>query len=677
MYQKSQTTKLKEYINEKNNSSSPPRHNHLGRNRFRHLLYYHFTMNIIFVTERDCPQVSFTKKKLRDVSFPAYSALDLETTGLIFNKDEVLLVVLGDKDVQYVIDWCSVDKELLFNKMGNISNFIGHNLSFDLPWLISRGLNFYTGQIYDTMETELTLVKGTSHSVSLQNTVKRRLNIDTFDKGITKEFTFMNRNDPFFEDRHIEYAAKDIIYLEDVRVQQENYISKYGQQELTAYNNDMVVVTSYMKVTGMYVDKEQWMKLYYDNLKRADQLEVELDEELNKLGLKQKKRVKQRTLQTDILGGAIDVVNKNTNNINYSSPAQIVDIFRALKQPIPKSAKEDKNSIGTPTLQQYLIDRPDTPLKTFIEKLVTYKDLSKKCNAFGKSWLEDFVDQDSRVRAQFKINRTTTGRLSCSDPNLQQIPADQRYRSCFIGEGDNLIWGADLSGAELKILASLSGDETMLELIRTGKDVHGHGATKVYRYLYNDDTLVVDDKNNKDLRKKMKNVMFALVYGAAPSKIAEILEISKGRGEEVYKILKNTFPQTFEYLEKVASFGVSNGYVTFEKKWNGRRWFPEMFGTYNSSQKSAVERYCKNSPIQGTNAVMIKKAMVDIFKYIEEKNLKSKLIASVHDEILIEVDKDEVEHCDTFEKIMLEASNYFLDGVEMEVESYVEKYWKK
>lgn len=634
-------------------------------------------MNIIFITEREHPHISFTKIGLEQAEFPIYSALDLETTGLIFNKDEVLLVVLGNKDVQYVIDWCSVDKELLFYKMANVTKFIGHNLSFDLPWLIERGLHFYTGQIYDTMETELTLIKGTSHSVSLQNTVKRRLNIDTFDKGITKEFTFMSRNDPFFEDRHIEYAAKDIVYLDDVRVQQENYLAKYGQQELTAYNNDMVVVTSYMKVAGMYVDKEQWMKLYYDNLRKSDVLEIELDEELNKLGLKQKRRVKQRTLQTDILGGTIDVVNKNTNNINYSSPAQIVDIFRALKQPIPKSAKEDKNSIGTPTLQQYLIDRPDTPLKTFIEKLITYKDLSKKCNAFGKSWLEDFVDQDSRVRAQFKINRTTTGRLSCSDPNLQQIPADQRYRSCFVGEGDNLIWGADLSGAELKILASLSGDTVMLDLIKNNGDIHGYAATKVLRYLSGDQNVIVDKNNNKEFRTKMKNVIFGLSYGASPNKIAELLDISKYRAEEVYKILKNTFVGTFEYLEKVASFGVREGYVIFEKKWNGRRWFPEMFGTYNSSQKSAVERYCKNSPIQGTNAVMIKKAMVDLHKYIEEKNLESKIIASVHDEILIEVDKDEVEHCDTFEKIMLEASNYFLDGVEMEVESYVDKCWKK
>ena len=180
-------------------------------------------MNIIFVTERDCPQVSFTKKKLREVTFSAYSALDLETTGLVFNKDEILLVVLGDKETQYVIDWCSVPKITLYQKMRKIKSFIGHNLSFDLPWLISRGLNFYTGQIYDTMETELTLIKGTSHSVSLKETVKRRLNIDTFDKGITKEFTFMNRNDPFFEDKHIEYAAKEIIYLDDVRKQQENY----------------------------------------------------------------------------------------------------------------------------------------------------------------------------------------------------------------------------------------------------------------------------------------------------------------------------------------------------------------------------------------------------------------------------------------------------------------------
>lgn len=632
---------------------------------------------MIFVTERSCPQITFEKKSLKDVTFPEHSGLDLETTGLVFNKNSILLVVLGDENVQYVLDWCSVDKNLLFKKMGMIKQFIGHNLSFDLPWLIWRGFNFKSGSIYDTMETELTLVKGTTHSVSLQNTVKRRLGIDVFDKGITKEFTMMNKFDPYFEDRHIEYAGKDIIYLNQVRKEQEKYLEQFNQGQLTSYNNDMVIVSSYMKVTGMYVDKSKWMSLYFDNIKKVDQLEVELDEELNKLGYKQKKRAKSRFVQLDILGGETDVVNKCTNNINYSSPAQIINIFRLLKQPIPKSTKEDKNSIGTPTLQQYLIDRPNTTLKNFIEKLITYKDLSKKCNAFGKSWLDDFVYDDNRVRAHFKINRTTTGRLSCASPNLQQIPADQRYRSCFIGEGDNLIWGADLSGAELKILASLSNDPVMLSLINTGGDIHGYAATKVLQYLTGDKDVVVDKNNNKEFRTKMKNVIFGLSYGASSNKIAELLDISTYRAEEVYNILKNTFPVTFEYLEKVASFGVQNGYITFEKRWNGRRWFPEMFENFTKSQKSAVERYCKNSPIQGTNAVMIKKAMVDIFKYIENNNLKSKIIASVHDEIIIEVTPDEVEHCDTFEKIMVESSNYFLDGVEMETESYISKHWQK
>lgn len=632
---------------------------------------------MIFVTERNCPHITFEKRHLSTVTFPEYSCLDLETTGLVFNKNSILLVVLGDENVQYVVDWVSVDKSLLFKKMGGIKQFIGHNLSFDLPWLIERGFNFYTGQIYDTMETELTLIKGTSHSVSLKETVKRRLGIDVFDKGITKEFTFMNKFDPYFEDRHIEYAGKDIIYLDQVRKEQEKYLQKYGQEELTSYNNDMVIVTSYMKTYGMYVDKNKWMRLYYDNLKKVDQLELELDEELNKLGYRQKQRKKSRFVQLDILGGSNDVVNKNQNNINYSSPAQIIDIFRSLKQPVPKSTKEDKNSIGTPTLQQYLIEKPDTVLKNFINKLIEYKDVSKKSSTFGKSWVDEFVGDDSRVRATFKINRTTTGRLSCSDPNLQQIPADQRFRECFTGEKDNFIWGADLSGAELKILASLSKDEVMLDLIKNNGDIHGYAASKVLRYLTGDDTVIVDKNTNKEFRTRMKNVIFGLSYGSGVGKIAELLDISKFKAEEVYKILKNTFPQTFDYLEKIASFGLSNGYVIFEKKWNGRRWFPEIFNNPTSSQKSAVERYCKNSPIQGTNAIMIKKAMVDIFKYLEINNLKSKLIASVHDEILIEVTPDELDHCNKFEQIMLQASNYFLDGVEMEVESYVDKNWKK
>jgi DNA polymerase I-like protein with 3'-5' exonuclease and polymerase domains len=632
---------------------------------------------IKFVTTRDLPDVSFEKVDLQDVTLPQDCCLDLETTGLVFNRDKILLVVLGNKNVQYVVDYLFVDRELLKKKLANVRTFLGHNLSFDLPFLINEGFKFSTDQIYDSLETELTLVKGTKESVSLLNTTKRRLGIEPYDKGLTILFTYLSKDYPLFTDSLIEYAATDILHLEDIREEQMRFIKKYGQEELTRYNNGLVVVTSYMKVRGIKVDNKKWSELYYKNLRRGDQLEVLLDQELSKVGLVQKKRVVQRTLQLDLLGGAVDVRNKNVANINYSSPSQIVEIFRQLNLPIPKSAKEDKNSIGRATLQQYLITNPQTPLKTFIEHLLEYKEVSKRGSAFGKKWLEENVDSDGKVRATLKINRTTTGRFSCTNPNLQQIPSSQDFRDCFVGSDNYVIWGADLGSAELRILASLSKDKVMMEVINSGGDVHGFAATTVFRYLTGDQSLVVSEEENKHLRKKMKNVMFALLYGSGINKIAELLDISKDKSEKVYKILSNIYPQAFDYLEKVSIFGLDNGYVTFEGKWKGRRWFPEVFNSPTKSQKSAVERYCKNSPIQATNGCMIKKAMVDIHNYILENNVNASLLLCVHDELLIEVHNEDVHHCANFEKILIDSSNYFLDGVKMITSSYIYNSWKK
>jgi DNA polymerase-1 len=423
--------------------------------------------------------------------------------------------------------------------------------------------------------------------------------------------------------------------------------------------------------------------LYKYNLGQVDLLEKQLDDELDRLGYKQRKpRFKVRNIQTDIFGTDNTIVeNKCVNNINYGSPKQIIEIFKQLHQTVPRSSKEDKNSIGEATLQQYLIDRPNTVLKDFIELLIQYKDVSKKANTFGKDWLRKFVDEDGYVHGSLKVNTTTTGRFASTQPNLQQIPADNRYRNCFISRFDNgKIWTADYSGAELKILASLSGDKTMIDLINRDSDIHGYVATRVYRFLYKETSAIVDKNNHKDFRTKMKNVIFGLLYGAGVSKIAELLDISKIRAEKVYSIMSETLPDVFKYLDNVSEFGVKNGYIIFEDKWKQRRWFEEVLssGFVSKSDKSKIERFCKNTPIQGINAQMVKVALTNIDNYIVTNNLRSKIVLTVHDEIVVDVPPTELDHCSNFKKLMKEAGDMFLNnGIEMEVEDVINKYWTK
>ena len=164
------------------------------------------------------------------------------------------------------------------------------------------------------------------------------------------------------------------------------------------------------------------------------------------------------------------------------------------------------------------------------------------------------------------------------------------------------------------------------------------------------------------------------------SKIAELLDISKIRAEKVYSIMSETLPDVFKYLDNVSEFGVKNGYIIFEDKWKQRRWFEEVLssGFVSQSDKSKIERFCKNTPIQGINAQMVKVALTNIDNYIVTNNLESKIVLTVHDEIVVDVPPTELDCCSNFKKLMKEAGDMFLNnGIEMEVEDVISDYWTK
>jgi len=799
-------------------------------------------VNIIFVSDTPSkhfvtyPTIDFGAfntqfDELRSNERTLQVILDLETTGLTFNKNETLLIALApyDLSVYYVIDWVSVFKSSydlsMFQRSLKDCMIYGHNLGFDLPFMMERGFSFKPDHIYDTMIVEQTLVKGTMLSVSLLNTIDRRCKVRPLDKEIRKEFPLMSPVHPTFSDRHIKYACEDLAWIPQIEQEQLSYVHKYNQLELIQLNNKMVYVNAKMKVAGMPVNEEKWMSLYRDHIKRADELEVELDEELNKIGLKQRKRLKERTTQLGINDTEVERVNKNIGNINYGSSSQLLDIFYTLGIPRPRKDKEDKDSMGEASVRQYMIERKKSIIIPFLNKLLEYKDVSKRANTFGKRWIDEHLDSDGKIRADFKINSTTTGRMSCieenqlvitnygykkikdiesdhhkvltidsegkftyqkveavlrrgfkflykikfntsflsiftsilatgdhrirlndgitwkrvdelvagdilfgsevlndyekrfskkhivvnkieeygydmtydlsvennhnffasgvnvhncSSPNLQQIPRLAQFRQCFEAPSGYKMWTADYASAELRIMASLSGDAVMLDLLAKDADLHGYCATKVYRYLYNDPEAIVDKKNHTEFRTAMKNVIFGLSYGAGIGKIAELLDISKSRAEEVYKLLFDIFPSAFAFLESNADIGGRNGYIVFDDVLNQIRWFPELLnGNRSKTNISIAQRASKNSPIQGVNGQMVKKALVDIDRYIEEKELSSHIISTVHDEIVVLVAEGEEEHCDNFGKLMRDAGSYFLKGIEMGIESELANSWSK
>lgn len=618
------------------------------------------------------------------------TGLDIETTGLDFKKNKTLMVLLGDKENQYVIDFCSVDKEQLKKLFSKVDVFVGHNLGFDLPFLIEEGFSFKTSQVFCTMVTEQSLIKGTKHSASLKNTVKRRLGTDTFDKGITKEFIKMSARDPLFENRHIKYGAEDIEYLLDLREEQIKQITRYKMNDLMDANNKMVVVASYMKTTGMPLCKESWMKLYYENLNRADEIELELDEELRKLGLKQRPRNKKRIIQTDIFGGGSDVVNDNKNNVNYNSSEQVKNIFIALKQPIPKVNKknvitgerEEKDTVGAPELEEYLILKPKSILRPFINKLIEYKTYKKRTSTYGKKFLDDhYFEETGRIYPTFKVNSTENGRMSSSSPNAQNIPRLDSFRECFRvpTSSNNKIWTCDLGSAELRIWASLAKDEKMLALYASGEDLHSYLATPVYNYLNNTDGVVISKKTHPEFRNTMKTVNFGVPYGASGAKIGKVLNVSKEKGTKVMSILRSTIPDAFEFLDVQKETGQNVGILVFDDVWNQHKFVEEVLKNMpiSAQRNGAIGRESMNARLQGVNGQMMKLALIRVFEYIYENKLKSRIISAVHDEMVIEIYSGEEAHCEAFKQIMVDSGNYFLTNIVMEVEDNLSICWNK
>jgi DNA polymerase-1 len=340
---------------------------------------------------------------------------------------------------------------------------------------------------------------------------------------------------------------------------------------------------------------------------------------------------------------------------------------------------ESKDTTGANELAEYLLEHPTSPIKDFLVLLLEYKIIKKRISTYGREFLIQHCDDNNKIHPTYRVNRTATGRLSSSEPNAQNIPNKKEFRSCFIGENDNLLWTADLSSAELRILASLSDDETLKKLFRDGEDLHSYLATPVLRYLSGDKEVTVTKKTHPEFRTTMKTVNFSLVYGASATKVGKVLNVSKQKAERVLEILKSVIPNALTYLERQEIKGQTHGKIVFDEIWNQARYFEPVLKKENVSREkmAGIGREAKNAAIQGVNSQMLKFAMVNIFNYLRENKLKSRMAINVHDELVVETFPDEIEHCEQFERILISSSNYFLSGVEMQVESNLGKEWSK
>ncbi len=344
---------------------------------------------------------------------------------------------------------------------------------------------------------------------------------------------------------------------------------------------------------------------------------------------------------------------------NINSPKQLGEVlFEHMNIPGGKKTKTGY-STAADVLEKLASEYP------IVNDILEYRGLTKLKSTYAEG-LVNCIEEDNRIHTSFNQTITATGRISSTEPNLQNIPMrmelGRRIRKVFVPREGCVLMDADYSQIELRVLAHLSNDEELIQAYQMDQDIHRITASKVFNTPFEEVT---------DLqRRNAKAVNFGIVYGISSFGLSQDLSISRKEAAEYIEQYFATYPKVKEYLDKLVSDAKEKGYIT--TMFGRRRPIPELSSS-NFMQRSFGERVAMNSPIQGTAADIIKIAMIRVWKALKEKGLKSKLILQVHDELLIETYEEEVEQV---REILTENMKHAADlKVNLEIDLHVGKNW--
>ncbi len=362
----------------------------------------------------------------------------------------------------------------------------------------------------------------------------------------------------------------------------------------------LIYVLADMEITGFKVDREMLVKL-------GEEFSSEIE-----------------TLTEDIY----DLAGEE---FNINSPKQLGSIlFDKLNLPVIKRTKTGY-STDAEVLEQL------RPYHELVEKIIEYRQVMKLKSTYIDGLLNVIDPNDGRVRSSFNQTVTATGRISSTDPNLQNIPVKvemgRRIRKVFVPTNeDYVLVDADYSQIELRVLAHISGDPTFIDAFLNKQDIHRRTASEIFG--------VPLEQVSPEQRNSAKAVNFGIVYGISDFGLSRNLGISRKQAQEYIDSYFARYPKIKEYMVRIVETARKQGYVT--TLMNRRRYLPEL-KSRNFNIRAQGERLAMNTPIQGTAADIIKKAMNDVYAELKRRNLRSKLILQVHDELIIDTYKPELE----------------------------------
>lgn len=451
------------------------------------------------------------------------------------------------------------------------------------------------------------------------------------------------------------YSVNDISkeYLGYYGLDEENLLGK-GKSKRSFSDLDEKQISEYISfIVDTAFSVEQEMK---DIIKEYDMIDLYYDIELKLVEVLASMEyygfyIDERELQKigDELGSEIEALTDEIHEIadsefNINSPKQLGEVlFDKLQLPVIKKTKT-----GYSTNAEVLDKLKDK--HPIIEKILRYRQIVKLKSTYIEGLLSLINEKTHRIHSSFNQTITTTGRISSTEPNLQNIPIrtedGRKIRKAFVAmDGDHILVDADYSQIELRVLAHISDDEKFIEAFKNNEDIHTKTASEVFGVPKGD----VDSS----MRSRAKAVNFGIVYGISDYGLSRDLNIPRKEAKKYIDNYLENYKNVKKYMEDIVVEGKEKGYV--ETILHRRRYIPELKAK-NFNIRSFGERIAMNTPIQGSAADIIKIAMVKVYSELKKRKLKSKLILQIHDELIIEATKDELEEVEELMRDIMENS---------------------
>jgi DNA polymerase-1 len=508
---------------------------------------------------------------------------------------------------------------------------IGQNLKYDIKVLANYKLKV-KGPLFDTMLAHYIINPDMRHNMNILAETYLNYSPQPIEDLIGKGKNQKSMRSVDLEDQ-TQYAVEDA----DVTFQLKTFFEK----ELKEASNEplfkdmeipLLRVLAAMELEGINLDKSA-----------LENISEKLNEDIERLEK--------------------SVYEEANEEFNIGSPKQLGEIlFGKLEiAKKPKKTKSGQYSTAEDVLSDYKKDHK------IVREVLEWRQLSKLKSTYVDALPKQIHPRTKRVHTEFMQTVAATGRLSSNNPNLQNIPIrterGREVRKAFVPKDENyVLLAADYSQIELRIIASLSQEETMIEAFKNGEDIHASTAARVFNVDIKDVT--------REQRSNAKTVNFGIIYGVSAFGLSNQTDLNRTESKELIETYYKTYPKLRDYIDDQVEFAKEHGYV---KTVMGRRRYLKDINAKNNVVRSAAERNAVNAPVQGSAADIIKVAMINIYEAMEEKNYKSKMLLQVHDELIFDAHKDELEELKTLVKDKME--NAFKLDVPLDVDMGTGQNW--